>query len=218
MPNATPFIKTKEEIVELMLSTFPSGYLYRNNEGLRQIIEGIAQTYYQISKDVQKVFDDLFFINKDNQFLQEFLAEYGLPNIIFPTINNGEQAAFAISMTKQSRLLVSKEDFENFLLLLGYNVKFYHLNTILENSGFDYSFPISFTESLGLKDKITWWIYIESGNEITGEYNGIGDAFDIDFVESSTNVQFVKNILDYLKPDYIIFQYIDAETKALYGI
>ena len=198
-----------------MLSTFPSGYLYSNNEGLRQIIEGIAQTYCQISKDVQKVFDDLFFINKDNQFLQEFLAEYGLPNIIFPNINNAEQAAFAISMTKQSRLLVSKEDFENFLLLLGYNVKFYHYqNTLIDHYIYPYTYPKIYG-GIVPKNKITWLIDIVEGSQSQANY---GLPHPIYYFNPLQDTNFVKKVLDYFKPDYIIFKYLNQKTKDFYGI
>ena len=218
MPNAVPFLKSVDEITELMLSAFPPGYLYRNNKGLREIVSGFAVELLVASKKIQKVSDDYFYITETSAFLDRWLAEYGLPNIIFPDVTAPQKAVFAITMMKVARNLVSKEDYENFMKLIGFDVKFYHANATLDNSGFNYSFPLAFSNSVSLKDKITWWIYIPAGSGTTEEYNGIGDAFDIDFVPSGNNIQFAKNILDYLKPDYIIFQYITLYTKQLYGL
>ena len=135
-------------------------------------------------------------------------------------INTNEDAVFAISMMKASQHLFSKEDFENFLLLLGYSVTFYKINNeILDNSGFNYGFPISFSYGVNSKDKYTYWVYVEEGQTAdSSTFNNLGDAFDIDFVESENNLGKVKIILDYLKPDYLIFQYITTYTKNLYGL
>lgn len=216
--NSTPFIADKDDIVNLMLSALPSGYLYRNNEGIKQIIEGFATGYVETINYINKCFTDLFEINADNQFLDRFLAEYGLPNVIFPIIENNEQAAKAISIMRISKNLVSKEDYINFMALLGYEIEMFHLQETIENTTFDYSFPIAFSPSTTYKDKLTWWVLIKTKQQQETDFNNIGDAFPIDFVDTSVDINFAKKILDYIKPDYIIIQYITQSIKETYGL
>jgi hypothetical protein len=212
-PNATPYLKSVEEITELMVSSLPQGYLYKNNEGIRQILEGFSKTYFEIAQKIQKAFEDLFEINVDNQFLDKFLGEYGLPNVIFPSIENNEQAVFAISMMRASKDLVSLEDFENFLALLGLNVEFFHYqNSLHDHYFFPYTLPM-ILGGVAPKNKITWLVYI---NETFSSEANLGVPTPMILYNSSVNSTYVKNILDYLKPDYIIFKYITKETKDLY--
>jgi hypothetical protein len=105
--------------------------------------------------------------------------------------------------------------------LLGTTVRFYSVNnSILENSSFNYSFPITFTSGISSKDKLTYLVWIDDSNDVgvETEFNGIGDAFDLDFVNSQNNFQKTKIILDFLKPDYLIFEYITTYTKNLFGL
>jgi len=215
MPNATPFLGSQDDIAELMLSAFPNGYLYRNNAGLKKIINGFAKSYYEVVKDIQKVFDDLFNINANNQFLDNYLSEYGLPNVIFPDIQNSEQAAFAITAMRVANTLVSENDYINFLALLGLEVKFYHYqNTLLPHHGFPYTLPM-ILGGVPPKNKLTWLIDVV--DESNSQAN-LGVPAPIYLFNSTADTNFAKKILAYLKPDYIIFKYLDSETKALYGI
>lgn len=215
MPNATPFLGSKEEIANLMLSAFPNGYLYRNNDGLKIIINGFAKSYYDVVKDIQQVFDDLFNITKDNQFLDNYLLEYGLPNVVFPDIQNSEQAAFAITAMKTANTLVSEADYVNFLALLGFEVKFYHYqNTLLSHHVFPYVLPI-ILGGIPPKNKVTWLVDVV--DEGSPQAN-LGISAPIYLFNPTADTDFAKKILAFLKPDYILFKYLDSETKALYGI
>lgn len=215
MPNATPFIKSKEEIADLMLSAFPNGYLYRNNEGLEKIINGFAKSYYTVVKDIQKVFDDYFNITKSSQFLDNYLGEYGLPNIIFPNIENAEQAAFAISATKIANTLVSETDYVNFLQFIGVEVKFYHYqNTLLPHHSFPYTLPM-ILGGVPPKNKVTWLVDLVDSSDSQAN---LGVPAPIYLFNPIQDTGFAKKILAYLKPDYIILKYLDRETKTFYGI
>lgn len=215
MPNATPFLKSKEDIANVMLSAFPNGYLYRNNDGLKKIINGFAKSYYDVVKDIQIVFDDYFNITKDSQFLDNFLAEYGLPNIVFPDIENAEQAAFAISSMKMANTLVSENDYVNFLALIGLEVKFYHYqNTLLPHHSFPYTLPM-ILGGVPPKNKVTWLIDLVAESDSQAN---LGVPAPIYLFNPSQDTAFAKKILAYLKPDYIIFKYLDSETKTFYGI
>ena len=215
-------IKSKEDIdtfADLFINSLPDGFLY-NGDNTRNLCKGFLEVYQDFYKTIQQAVNDIFDITETNLYLEEYKVMYGLPNVLFPTINTNEEAVFAISMMKLSQQLLSKEDFESFMLLLGYNVTFYKLNnSTLDNSGFDYGFPISFSYGVSGKDKYTYWIYVQEGESADPTtFNNLGDAFDLDFVESENNRLKVKKILDYLKPDYLIFQYISLYTKNLYGL
>lgn len=215
MPNATPFLKTQEEIRDLMLSALPNGYLYRNNDGLNKILDGFAKSYLQIAKDIQQIFDDLFTINTTNQFLNNFLGEYGLPNVIFPSIESPQQAVSAISMMKVARNLNSKEDYQNFMTLLGFEVYFYHYqNTMLDHHIFPYTYPKIFG-GVRPKNKLTWLVEIVSKNTSKANFGVSHPRYFYNPTSSTLNA---KKILAYLKPDYIIFKNIDADFKALYNL
>ena len=215
MPNATPFLKSVDQITELMLSAFPPGYLYRNNKGLREIVSGFAVELLEASKKIQKVSDDYFYITETNGFLDRWLAEYGLPNVIFPDVSTPQKAVFAITMMKVARNLVSKEDYENFMKLIGFDVKFYHYqNTMSKHHLFPYTLPM-ILGGVPPKNKITWLIYIVNNSQ--SEAN-LGLPTPMILRNPSSDINFAKKILDYLKPDYIIFKYITKDFKDLYAI
>lgn len=210
-------LKDPEELAKVWIRSLPKGYLY--NQNLVPFLKSFCESYSTFLKDLNTGINDLFDITEDNIFLEEFKAEYGVPNVLFPTINTNEEAALAITAMKVSKNLLSVQDFENFMLLLGYDVEFYQVNnSILELSSFDYGFPVVFTESISTKDKLTYLVHINTENNAEEDFYNIGDAFDIDFVSSGNNVENIKNILDFIKQDYIIFEYITTETKNLYGL
>lgn len=209
-------LKDIDLLTSTFLSSLPKGYLY--NESLKPFVQGFLFEIQTAAKVIDKGFNDILGTTVDSYFLDEELREYNLPNFIFTDLDTAEKKVFAIQMMKTANTLNSVEDYENFMALLGFNVKFYHNNETIDGSGFPYTFPASFTYSLGKKDKITWLIYIEDKNLTQGDYNGLGDAFNIDFVESASDLSFPKNILDYLKPYDIIFQYITLEQKTSLGL
>ena len=215
MPNATPFLKSKDDVAKVILSAFPNGYLYRNNDGLKKIINGFAKSYYDVATNIQKVFDDYFNITKDSQFLNNYLAEYGLPNVIFPSIQNSEQAAFAINAMKIANSLVSESDYVAFLALIGIEVKFYHYqNTLLPHHSFPYTLPM-ILGGVPPKNKITWLVDFTSAGDAQAN---LGITAPIYLFNPTQDINFAKKILAYLKPDYIIFKFLDLETKTFYGI
>ena len=213
-------LKTNKDIdkyADFFVNALPDGYLY--NASLKNFIKGFLGDYQEYYTQFETAINDLFILSPSSIYLDEFKIMYGLPNILFPDIKTADQAVFAISMMKLSRTLISKEDYENFMLLLGLPTTFYSLNnSLLEHEGFDYGFPITFSPSISTKDKLTLLVYVQESGEDLGDFNNIGDAFDLDFVASPNKSQEAKKILDFLKPDYLLFEYIDASTKTLYGL
>lgn len=209
--------KNIDEFVSLFIRSLPAGFIY--NDNLSSLVKGFLGVYQDFLIYLNRATKDQFELTSDSLYLEELKKEYGLPNPIFPELTSPDSIVFAVSMMKYSKYLNSKEDFENFMLLLGVNVKFYHLNcTLLENSSFDYSFPATFSYGVSSKDKFTYLIYVEENGEAEDNFYNIGDAFDLDFIISPNNMQNAKKILDYLKPDYLIFEYITLATKNLYGL
>lgn len=209
--------KNIDDFVELAIGGLPDGVLY--NESLSDFIKGFLTTYQDFLLQFNQAMKDQFFITENSLFLDEQKIMFGLPNVIFPDLSTKAQTAFAISMMKYSKNLISKEDYENFMLILGIKVKLYSLNnTLLENSCFDYGFPGCFSSSVTKKDKLTYWIYVEENNTAMEDFYGLGDAFDLDFVSPRNNLETARKILDFLKPDYLIFEYITLETKNLFGL
>jgi hypothetical protein len=221
MPNIDLLKESRDTdgMVQTFMSALPPSYLYESEE-LKSFYQGFMDVAKDVLLTLETVTNDRFFLNEKSLLIKEFLVEYGLPNILFPDIQTNQQAVFAISMMKLSSTLVSKEDYENFMALLGFNVTFYNLNVAtIGNSTFNYNFPISFSASLSKKDKLTYWIYVEEDEDSSNlEYNNIGDAFNIDFVASQNKLLEASKILDFLKPDYLKFQYITLYTKQLYGL
>lgn len=209
--------KNIDSLADLVIGGLPNGFLY--NESLADFIKGFLTTYQDFLLQFNQAMKDQFFITENSLFLDEQKIMFGLPNVIFPDISTKSQAVFAISMMKYSKNLISKEDYENFMLILGLKVKFYSLNNVLlENSSFDYGFPACFSSSVTKKDKLTYWIYVEEENTSVDFFYGLGDAFDLDFVSPKNNLETARKILDFLKPDYLIFEYITLETKNLFGL
>lgn len=205
-----------DKLADLFINSLPKGQLY--SDSLKPFVKGFLEVYADFYKNLNIAINDQFELTKDSFYLDEFRIQYGLPNALFPVINNNEELVFAISVVKQSQLLVSKEDFENFLKLFGFNVSFFKQNTELSQQfGFPYSFPITFSPGFGKKDKFKYLVYVEE-TSTPSDFRNIGDAFPIEFYESQDNLSSVRKILDYIKPDYLIFQYIDLETKNLYGL
>ena len=201
----------------VILNSLPKGYLYSSS--LKPFIVGFIETYKEFLSFLNISINDLLSINEQSLYLDEYMVMYGLPNPLFPELLTNKDKVFAISVMIKSKDLVSKLDFENLFALLGYNVKLYSVNnTILDNSGFPYSFPITFSSSVTKKDKFTYLVYVEEAKNELSDFFNIGDAFDLDFVELKNNTLNVKNILDYIKPDYLLFEYINDSTKTAFNL
>ena len=216
-------LKENKEINDFTLSRaslLPEGLIYDlpENSNLFKVYKSLLSGHRDFYFVLEKVLNNLFEINADNYFLDEFLQKYNLPNVIFPEIKSKEQAIFAIQAMKLVPYLLSKEDFENFLSILGFQVKIYNSSVLREFLSFNYRFPISFSNSITSKDKTTFIVYVEQGDQNYQEFNNIGNAFPIQFVNIQNNLSKVKKILEFIKPLYIKFIFIDKTTKNLYNL
>jgi len=208
-------LKDIDTAANIFISSLPRGYLY--NQSLKPFIKGFLYEVCETIKVIDKGFKDKLDLTENSYFLDDELAKYSLPNEIFTDLNTINEKLFAISTMKLASTLHSKEDYINFMALFGYEVNLYHQSLAINHFGFDYSFPVCFTESLSTKDKLTWLCYIPD-SAVDFEYRGIGDAFDIHFVTSPSDISFAKKILDYIKPYDIIIRYISLDTKIALGL
>lgn len=210
-------LSDSDQFAKIILNSLPKGYLYSSS--LKPFIIGFIETYKEFLQFLNISINDILSVNEQSLYLDEYLVMYGLPNPLFPVLQTNKDKVFAISMMMKVKDLRTELDFTNFLALFGYNVKFYSLNqSLVENSTFPYGFPITFSPSTTHKDKFTYLVWTEESSETLGEFFNLGDAFDLDFVEIENNALDVKRILDYLKPDYLIFEYINTTQKNLYNL
>lgn len=199
----------------------PKGYLYKINQDLNifQLLKSFSVEYQDIYKEITKAINGFYIIDETSIWLDELLSTYGLPNIIFPVLSNAKDKALAINMMRYLKTLNSVESYQEFLLLLGFDVKFYLVNEILKPYiGFNYSFPICFSNSTSGKDKITYFVSVNISEMVVETVQNIGSAFQIQFTMANNTLLEVKKILDFIQPDFIIFQYITNAERQLYNI
>jgi hypothetical protein len=199
----------------------PRGYLYNISQNTKffQLLKSFSQEYLELYKQLDITANSIQNISVENIFLDEWLKTYGLPNPIFTDLVTTQSKVFAIQIMKTLKSLNSVESYEAFFALLGYEVKFYLINENLNYySGFNYSFPISFSNTISTKDKITYYVYITPQANSILDLENIGSAFQIDFGNSNNNYFILQTILDFIKPDFILFQLIDTETKNLFNL
>lgn len=199
----------------------PQGYLYNITESLNifKLLKSFAIEYQDIYKQIEKNINGFYIVDENSIWLDELMTTYGLPNVIFPDITTAKEKALAINIMRYLKTLNSIESYQAFLLLLGYSVKIYSINETLEgNISFNYNLPIFFSNSTSTKDKLTYFVYVETDSQNLEEFYNIGDAFPLDFVLPDNDFYIVKKILDFIKPDYIIFEYITETEKTLFGI
>lgn len=211
--------ETIDDLTDLFMTALPKGQLYGGDETFRSFVKGLLTPFKTYLDKTQSAIRDQFTIDEENEYLDENLVMYGLPNVIFPSFSSNAEKAFAISMMKAARNLKSKADFENFMLALGIEVKFYQLNVELKDHlGFGYGFPAAFSPATTTKNKLTYLIWVNESQETVDNIQNLGNAFPIQFTQVPNNLLEVKKILDYLKPGYLIFQYINTNIKNLYNL
>ena len=216
-------LKTNRDLEDYTLSragTLPNGLLYNLHpeSNLFKVLKTLFTGYRDVYLTLEKVLNQLYTLNEDNYYLDELLRKYGLPNILFPNINSNKEKVFAIQTMKLVPFLLTKKDFEDFLLLLGYKIIIYPSTAIKKHKTFNYRFPVTFSNSITKKDKLTFLVYVEENNKSSQEFNNIGDAFNIGFVNIENNLEKVKKILEYIKPCYIKFIYINSTIKNFYNL
>lgn len=147
-----------DNYADFFINALPKGYLYNSN--LKDFVKGFLGVYQDYYVQFEKAINDLFFLDTTSIYLEEFKVMYGIPNTLFPDVTTANQAVFAISMMKLSKTLISKEDFENFMTLIGIPVTFYRQNSsLIPYIGFNYSFPVAFSNSVATKDKLKYLVY-----------------------------------------------------------
>lgn len=208
---------TKNEIIDAIINCCPQGKIYnRNDKNLRALLSGYSNEFFISYNKLNNYISSLLKIDKDNILLDKYKKDYGIPNVIFDEPQSKEELVFAITMMQRANTLYSVEDYERFLSDLGFEVKFYQVNSI-RSLGFPYGFPMSFSLSSQGKDKYTWWYWVKETNTRT-DFNNIGNAFPLQFYSNTTNSEKVKKILDYLAPDYLKLIRITTNIKTLYGL
>jgi hypothetical protein len=196
----------------------PKGYLYNptTTTNIFKILKSFSAEYQAIYLAVQKQINDFYFIDESSEWLDEWLATYGLPNVIFPELNTAKDKVRAINVMRYVNKLNDVASYKAFFALLGYNVKFYHANDFAWYFGIPMSIPMGIGTNPP-KNKITYWVSVQEGNQAI-------DGFDIPmripmYIYSKTNnINIVKKILDFIKPDYILLRYLTDKEKKQFNL
>ena len=199
------------------------GYLYQTNEdaNLFKLLKSFCIEYQQCYTQLELTINSFYTLDEKSIFLDELLTTYGLPNVIFQDFNTIQDKVVAINTMKMVNKLLSIKDFEIFFLYLGYKVKFYHRNTILEgHMMFDYTGDIFFIDNINGTGLLTYWFTVEEDYSTSNNTNNtqFDYSFDIEFTSGNDNARKVQIILDYIKPSYIIVEYLTNEAKRLLNL
>lgn len=210
------YFKDIDKFQNLFISSLPSGYLY--NDSLKPFIKGFLEIWQDEAKKLDKAYNDLFIVNEANMFLDEYLSQYNLPNEFFDDVSSTEKKVFAITMMRLANTLESKEDYTNFMLLLGYQVQFYHYqNTVAKHHLIGGLLPM-ILGGLPEKKKLTWLVFIQDDSPTPSGTGNIGSPLPMVLGGISDRQEYAKKILDYIKPYDIIFKYISLEEKINFGL
>ena len=198
--------------------TLPKGYLYEVNQDLNifKILKSFSIEYQDIYIEIEKNINGFYIVDESSPWLDELLNTYGLPNIIFPTLSNARDKALAINMMRYLRTLNSIETYKAYCQLLGYNFSFYLFGDFQEYFIIPTTIPTGIGGGLP-KEKLTYLVYVEE-NIIENVTEGIPSSIPTPIYAPSDNLLIVKRILDFIKPDFIIFKYITFAERESYNL
>ena len=198
--------------------TLPKGYLYEVNQELNlfKILKSFAVEYQDIYIEIEKNINGFYIVDENSPWLDELLTTYGLPNIIFPILSNAKNKAFAINIMRYLKTLNSVQNYQAFFQLLGYNVSFYLFGDFQAYFIVPTAIPTGIGGGLP-KEKLTYLVYVEE-NIIQNATEGIPSSIPTPIYAPSDNLSIVKRILDFIKPDFIIFKYITFEERKSYNL
>lgn len=196
----------------------PKGYLYEINQDLNifQILKSFGVEYQDIYKEITKAINSFYIVDENSIWLDELLSTYGLPNVIFPVLSNAKDKALAINMMRYLKTLNSVESYQAFFQLLGYNVSFYLFGDFQAYFIIPTAIPTGIGGGLP-KEKLTYLVYVEE-NVIQNATEGIPSSIPTPIYAPSDNLSIVRRILDFVKPDFIIFKYITFEERKSYNL
>ena len=191
----------------------PQGYLYDIKESLDifKLLKSFAVEYQDIYKQIEKNINGFYIVDENSIWLDELMTTYGLPNVIFPVLSNAKDKALAINMMRYIRALNSVESYQTFLQLLGYNVSFYLFGDLQAYFIIPTAIPTGIGGGLP-KHKLTYLVYVQENQNIDGIYD-IPTVIPTPIYSVSNNLSVVQKILDFIKPDFIIFKYITFNEK-----
>ena len=212
--NITRDFNNQAEFIEsAFFASLPNGLLYTKdlNSNLYKILYPVFELEYKTYLTTQKVLYDLKYIEADNQFLNQWLATYGLPNELFPQIKNTQEAVFAISLMKSLKNIVNYLDFENLMKILGYNVLIFPAEQIKEHFGVvGHKIPLILHEP---QDPLNPFTYFYSVEEVeTSQPTNIPSPIPMPILKNYTAKSKVEPMIEKIKPIYIILNYIEWKT------
>ena len=197
----------------------PKGYLYEINEELNifKILKSFSVEYQDIYKAITKAINSFYIVDENSIWLDELLSTYGLPNVVFPVLSTSKDKALAINMMRYLKTLNSVESYQAFFQLLGYNVSFYLFGDFQAYFIIPTAIPTGIGGGLP-KEKLTYLVYVEENVIANDGTEGIPSSIPTSIYAPSGNLTIVRRILDFIKPDFIIFKYITFEERKSYNL
>jgi len=194
----------------------PKGYLYQQNKdkNLFKILKSFSIEYQDIYKEIDKNINGFYIIDENSIWLDEFATTYGLPNIIFPELETAKDKAFAINMMRYLRTLNDVKSYESFFRMLGLYVSLYPASDLSDFFIIPTKIPTGIGGGLP-KHKLTYWVSVRENAEIENIFD-IPTIIPTPIYSVTNNISIVQRILDFIKPDFILFKYLTSFDKKMF--
>ncbi len=201
-------IKTVDDYIDMMLSSASLNYVKGGN--FYNVYKVFAKLFFEKLKELETLENGYYEPYETYPFLDAMIKDYGLPNAIFPNLSTLQEKLYAITVMKKAKTIQNLDDLEALFLLLGVEVKFRkcYATDYEDNFGFGDFYETDISK-INL-ERITVFYYVIN-TAITDEMEdnfGFGEFWESDLIGSP----FVKQVLDFLSIDYIIFKEITKEN------
>jgi hypothetical protein len=201
-------IKIVDDYIDMMLSSASLNYVKGGN--FYNIYKVFAKLFFDKLKELEALENGYYEPYETYPFLDVMIKDYGLPNAIFPNLSTLQEKLYAITVMKKAQKIQNLDDLEALFVLLGVEVKFRKLKKTPYYNNFGFGRFYESDESKNNLKRIKVHYYVQNYKKSKKLYNnfGFGKFIKNDLIGSP----FVKQVLDFLSIDYIVFMEITKEN------
>jgi len=201
-------IKTVDDYIDMMLSSASLNYVKGGN--FYNVYKVFAKLFFEKLKELETLENGYYEPYETYPFIDAMIRDAGLPNIMFPNLNTFQEKLYAITVMKKAQTIQNLDDLEALFVLLGVEVKFRKLKKTPYNNNFGFGRFYETDESKINLKRIKVHYYVQNYKKSKKLYNnfGFGKFIKNDLIGSP----FVKQVLDFLSIDYIVFMEITKEN------
>jgi len=201
-------IKTVDDYIDMMLSSASLNYVKGGN--FYNVYKVFAKLFFEKLKELETLENGYYEPYETYPFIDAMIRDAGLPNIMFPNLNTFQEKLYAITVMKKAQTIQNLDDLEALFVLLGVEVKFRKLKKTPYNNNFGFGRFYETDESKINLKRIKVHYYVQNYKKSKKLYNnfGFGKFIKNDLIGST----FVKQVLDFLSIDYIVFMEITKEN------